>query len=132
MRNSRVSFTLVACAISVTLGTGCGQTDQEQVREATEDYIDAISKGDFAAACELFTAEYRAELGGDAGCARAQADQFAGPPGSTANLEIAAVRVKGDRANVAMNVHRDSGSPSPLALLMVNEADDRWRIRGQQ
>jgi ketosteroid isomerase-like protein len=121
----------LACAVSIAIGTGCGQTDQEQVREVTEDYIGAISKQDFAAACELFTDEYRTELGGDSGCARAQADQFTGPQGTSPELEIAGVRVRGDRANVALNVSRD-GSPSPLALLMVAEDDDRWRIRGQQ
>jgi ketosteroid isomerase-like protein len=131
MRNSRLYFTLTACAFLITLGTGCGQTDQEQVREVTEDYIDAIAKGDYEAACELFTPAYLSELDGTAGCARSQADQFGGPSGSTATLEIAAVRTKGDRANVTINVSRGGSPPSPLALLMSNEADD-WRISGQQ
>jgi hypothetical protein len=131
MRNSRLYFTLAACAISVTLGTGCGQTDQEQVREVTEHYIDAIAKGDYEAACELFTPAYLIELGGAAGCARSQADQFGGPTGPTATLEIAAVRTKGDRANVTINVSRGGSPPSPLALLMSNQSDD-WRISGQQ
>ena len=122
---------IVACVLAVAVGAGCGRTDQEQVREVTEDYIDAIAKGDFGGACDLFTDEYRSELGGEAGCARAQADQFASPQGSAPKLEIADVRVKGDRANVGLEISRD-GPPSPLSLLMVKEDDDRWRIRGQQ
>jgi ketosteroid isomerase-like protein len=133
--NLRDSWRLIgalACAAALAGGAGCGQTDEEHVREVTEDYIGAIANRDFAGACGLFTAAYRAELGGEAGCAQAQEDQFGGAPGSTAELEIASVRVNGDRANVALNVSRGSGSPSPLALLMVNQGDDDWRIRGQQ
>ena len=130
-RISKPTLTALACAVAVALGSGCGQTDQEQARKATEDYIQAISRGNYAAACELFTAGYRAELGGEAGCARAQADQFTGPQGNPPDLAIATVRVMGDRANVALNVSRD-GPPSPLLLLMVNEGGDEWRIRGQQ
>ena len=123
---------MVACVGAIGLIAGCGQTDQEQVREVTEDYADAISKGDYAGACKLFTAEYLAELGGVDGCAVAQRDQFGGPEGATSTVEIAAVRAKGDRGNVTVNVAREGGSPSPLTLLMVKDDSDEWLIRGQQ
>jgi hypothetical protein len=132
MRSSRRIAALALLALSAAAATGCGQTDQEQVREVTEDYIDAIGMGDYAGACRLFTAGYVAELGGAGGCERAQADQFGGPGGPTAAIEIASVGVKGDRGNVTVNVTREGGSPSPLTLLMVKQADDEWRVRGQQ
>ena len=102
------------------------------MREATEDYADAISRGDYAAACKLFTAEYIVELEGAAGCERAQRDQFEGAGGARTSVEIAGVRVNGDRGNVTVNITREGGSPSPLTLLLVKEDDDQWRIRGQQ
>ena len=123
---------LLACAASAALAAGCGQTDQEQARKATEDYIEAIAKGDYGAACRQFTAEFLRELDGPAGCERAQADQFGGPGGATATLEVANVRVNGERGNVTVNVTREGGSPSPLTLLMVKEDDEEWRVRGQQ
>ena len=94
--------------------------------------MDALTRGDYAGACKQFTAAYVRELGGAAGCERAQADQFEGPGGAPATLEIASVGVKGDRGNVTVNVIREGGSPSPLTLLMVKENDDEWRVRGQQ
>src|SRR5262245_33531596 len=129
---SRHFLSGVACVAALALGAGCGQTDQEKVREVTDDYAQAISKGDYSGACKLFTAEYLAELEGPAGCERAQRDQFAGPGGATATVEVAVVRVNGDRGNVTVNVTREGGSPSPLTLLTVKEDDDQWRIRGQQ
>jgi hypothetical protein len=130
MRNRKPRRALLVLAAAAAIGAGCGQTDQERAREATEDYIEAISKGDYAAACKLFTPAYLRELNGPAGCERAQADQFGGPGGTTATLEISSVRVKGDRGNVTVNVSR-GGSPSPLTLLMVAEGDE-WLVRGQQ
>lgn len=122
---------MLACAAAIAAAPGCGETEQEQVRDATDAYISAVAKGDYAAACELFTAAYLKELEGPVGCRRAQADQFGGPAGASASLEIASVRVKGDRANVTVNVSRGAGSPSPLTLLMVLQ-DEEWLIRGQQ
>jgi hypothetical protein len=119
---------LLACAALIA-AAGCGKTDQEQVRELSEDYVAAISKGDFAGACGLFTDAYRQQLGGEVGCEVAQADQFGGPDGSV-KLEIAAIKVKGDRGNVGLMV-RQSGSPSPLTLLVEKEDGD-WLVRGQQ
>jgi ketosteroid isomerase-like protein len=121
----------LACAVAVLVWAGCGQSDQEQVREVVQDYIQTVSKGDFAATCDLFTAEYRRQLGGDPACVQAQAAQF-GSPSSKPELALSSVHVKGEHANAGLQISRDSGSPSPLSLLLVLEDDDQWRIRGQQ
>jgi hypothetical protein len=121
----------LACAASIVGSGGCGQSDQEQVRELVQDYIHTVSKGDFAATCDLFTSRYRRELARDAGCVEAQTAQF-GPQGSAPDLEIASVHVNGEHANAGLNISRNGGSPSPLSLLLVLEDDDQWRIRGQQ
>ena len=131
MGKSKRFLTGIACAVAMLLWGGCGQSDQEQVRQVVEDYIQAVSKGDFAATCDLFTDEYRRQLGGDAACVQAQRAQY-GSASSEPDLQISSVHVKGKHANAGLEISRDSGSPSPLSLLVVLEDDDQWRIRGQQ
>jgi hypothetical protein len=130
VRSRAIAAVLVA-GLAAT-ACACGKSDQEQVRQVVEDYIQALSTGSFDAACELFTPRYRRQLGGAAACAEAQADQFGGSGAAKAELELSRVRVKGEHANATLNVSRNSGPPSPLAVLLALDENDHWRIRGEQ
>jgi hypothetical protein len=97
-----------------------------------EDYIQTVERRDFGATCDLLTAGYRLQLGGDAGCMRAQLAQF-GPETARTELQIASVGVDDSRANAGLMLSRDGSGPFPYRLLLVRDPDDdRWRIRGQQ
>ncbi len=118
------------CLVAAAAGAGCGRTDQERVREVAQDYIQAASGGDFAAACHRFTDRFLHELGGEGGCEAALAGQYA-QRGAKPEVELASVQVKGHRASAELRIKRDGGAPSPFTLLLI-KGGAGWQISGQQ
>ena len=131
---SRRALALAGALIVGVSVSGCGSSDEEQVRGAVRDYFAAVVDGDWDRACELSATEVRADLeriDGGTTCERAMDLAYRLDERGRRQLrerfafEVVAVRVEGDRARVRL---REALTPDgePTAELRREEGD--WRI----
>lgn len=127
----RRTITLLACLGALTLAVACGRSDEEQARDAVQEYVEAGDGGDYERACELLSEAFKREQRLLANCERAlrARDRDQGE----VNTEIATVRVRGNTATVDLNLTREGQSASRLVLLLRRPDEDAdWRIAAQQ
>jgi Domain of unknown function (DUF4878) len=113
--------------------TGCGASDEEQVRSAVADYVEAVVEGDGDRACELMTGRARrtalaaaAFTGGD-GCSgvmgRLREFYDDGELRAMREFEIEGVRIEGERAEVTVPETVDDGDDTVL-----RKVEGEWLI----
>jgi hypothetical protein len=127
-------LTATACAAALVAFAGCGESDQEQAREVVQEYVDARTDGDFAAICDLYSDDFKEELGASENCEAFVEEQSGGgedgAPGE--ELQIVEVRVPNeDRAIADLDVVRGGEGPARIGLILSREGDD-WKISGLQ
>ncbi|MSO41097.1 MAG: hypothetical protein EXQ70_04260 [Solirubrobacterales bacterium] len=123
------TLTALACLTVLAVGVGCGESDEQQVRSAVEDFTLVKETGDYGTACDVMTLRFRRQIGLRGDCEQALEEQLKQPPDRS--YEIAEVRVRRNRAAVGLNVAQDEAPPSRLTYILKN-LGDRWRIVGQR
>jgi ketosteroid isomerase-like protein len=123
-------FTALLCAAAmVTLGA-CGESEQEQAREAVQGYVDAQNDDDFGAICDLYSDAFKAQLGITAEACPAFVEEQSS--GAATSFELVGVNVKGDTAFADIDAtSEDAEGPSRLTVTLARE-DDEWVITGLQ
>jgi hypothetical protein len=99
-----------------------------------QDYVDARTDGDFATICDLYSDDFKQELGASEDCeAFVEEQSGGGADGAPAEeLQIVDVRVRDDdRAIADIDVTRGGEGPARIGLILTREGDD-WRISGLQ
>ncbi len=129
-RVGRAPAVLVVVAL---LATGCGESDEDRAEKTVEGYFDALSAGDYAAACGATGREFQSTLATYAeetfpklerrGC-EAVLDRIASQTDPSLvraqmRLEVRKVQVKGDSADVDL-------APGQRATLA--KRGDEWEI----
>lgn len=105
----RVPAVGVIAAVGVTLlaSSGCGGSQDDDVRAVVDRFYRAVTEGDGAAACGLLTPRAQDELERSAGteCATAVLEEVPPAPGDAGEVEafgtMAQVRLDGDTAFLA-------------------------------
>jgi hypothetical protein len=110
-------------------GAGCGQSEQEQAREVVQDYVDARNSGEYEAECDLYSEEFKEQLGA-ADCPAFIEEQTTGADFEQ-TLELVSVRVKGDRATAELDVAAEGGGTTRVGLILENQDGD-WKVTGLQ
>jgi hypothetical protein len=121
------SITAAICTFLVVAGVGCGQSDQEEAREAVQDYVDASNGDDYERVCELYADSFKEELGAT-DCPAFVEEQTSGLDGE---IEIVSVRVRDERAIAELDAAGESGAPTRIGLILEQEDGD-WLITGLQ
>ncbi len=125
----RRSLTALAFLTAFAGAAGCGESDEQQVRSAVEDFTTVQETGEYGRACEVLTARFERQIGLHGDCESAlRASLEAGPDRS---YEIVDVRVHRNRAAVELNVSQGGEGPSRLTYIL-KDLEDRWRIVGQR
>jgi hypothetical protein len=126
-------LTALFCAAALAGATGCGESDQEQAREVVQDYVDARADDDFETVCDLYSDEFKEELGAAENCTAFLEEQTGGadPPEAPDELQVVSVRVNDDRGTAEIDVVREGQGPSRIGLLLARDGDD-WKISGLQ
>ena len=119
------ALTAIACLVALAAFAACGESDTEQAREVAQDYVDATNGGDFERICELYSDDFKEELGA-ADCAAFVQEQSSG---ADTELELVEVRVSGDKATADLDSVSEQEGPARLSLRLEREDDD-WRITG--
>ena len=122
------SITAAICAVLLVAGAGCGQSDQEQAREAVQDYVDASNGDDYERICELYSDSFKQQLGAT-DCPAFVEEQTSGL--DAGDLEIVSVRVRDERAIAELDAAGESGAPTRIGLVLEQE-DGEWLITGLQ
>lgn len=122
------SVTAALCAALLVAGAGCGQSEQEQAREAVQEYVDARNSQDFEAECELYSEEFKRQLGAT-DCPAFVEEASSGA--AVGDLTIVSVRVRGDRATTELDLIGESGAPTRVVLTLERQDGD-WKITGFQ
>ena len=117
------------CTALLVAGAGCGQSEQEQAREAVQEYIDARNSADFEAECDLYSEEFKKEVGAT-DCPAFIEEQTTGA-GVQGDLELVSVRVKDDRATAEVDLTGESGAPTRVVLKLERQDGD-WKVTGFQ
>jgi hypothetical protein len=125
----RPILTAAVCLAALAVAIGCGQSDEQQARDAVQDYVDARVEGDYERECELYSDSYKEQLGVDGNCPEFVKEAASGGPPS--ELEIVDVRVNGDKANADLDATGESGAPIRIGLQLEREGDE-WRISALQ
>jgi len=126
----RFAITSVIVAALFASVVGCGQSEEEKAREVAQDYVDARNAEDYERICELYSDEFKEELGAIEGCPAFVQEQSSGadqPP----DLELVDVRLAEDedRATAEIDVVSEGGGPIRLGVTLEREGDS-WRISG--
>ncbi|MGZ5310130.1 MAG: hypothetical protein ACXWZW_10930 [Solirubrobacterales bacterium] len=127
-------LTVLACAATLGALAACGESDQEQAREVVQDYVDARTSGDFGAICDLYSDDFKQELGAVDDCEGFVREQSGGGADGEAaeELEIVDVRVRdSDRGIADIDVVRGGEGPARIGLILSRDGDD-WKISGLQ
>jgi ketosteroid isomerase-like protein len=123
----RAALTSLACALAVVVAVGCGESDQEQARDAVQDYVDAVGEQDYDAVCDLYSDSFKQQLAVGDNCAAFVQEQTSGGP--TQELEVVDVRVNGEKATADLDAANEAGGPSRITL-QLEEQDGDWKISG--
>ena len=110
-------------------GAGCGQSDQEQAREAVQEYVDARNSGDFEGECDLYSDEFKEQLGAT-DCPAFVEEQTSGADFEQ-SLELVSVRVKDDSATAELDAAAEGGGTT-RAILVLERQDGDWLVTGFQ
>lgn len=123
MMGRKLTALALAFALAAALAA-CGESDQEQAREAAQDYVDARNADDFEAVCDLYSERYIEELG--AGDCPAFVQESSS--GAESELELVDVRVSDGVATADIDIVSEGGGPIRVGLRMeLNDADE-WEI----
>lgn len=122
-------LTTLACAAAILVVAGCGETEEEQAREVAQEYVDALNGDDFATICELYSDDFKNQLGATDNCEEFVKEQSSGED-TPGEFELGDVRVNDDRAIVDLTVTRD-GNPVALGVVL-EEQDGEWRVASLQ
>jgi ketosteroid isomerase-like protein len=118
---------LVALALAACGGDGNG-SDEDQVAEAVESFVQAGNEGDAEAACELLTTDLAERIaragGGD--CAKALGDFLGSAEHIETKVRIEEVRVSESRANADVTIFQGDDARQEKVLLV--EEDGEWRL----
>ncbi len=123
------SITAALCAVLLVAGAGCGQSDQEKAREVVQEYVDARNSKDFEAECDLYSEEFKEQLGA-VDCPAFVEEQSSGADFKQ-ELTIVSVRVDGDRAQADLDVTAEGGGTTRVGLVLERQ-DGEWAITGLQ
>jgi ketosteroid isomerase-like protein len=117
-------LTALVCAAALAGAVGCGQSDQQQARDAVEDYADARNSGDFERVCELLSDSFKQTAAIGQNCPAFVQEQTSGASGE---FKVVQVSVNDDNATATLDVEQGSDGPSRVQLRLVRQGDD-WRI----
>lgn len=115
---------------ALTVGCGGGDSDEDQVRDVVNSFVQAGKDRDPAEACSLLASDQLQlveRAGGGADCERVLGGLFAKPDAAATDLQIEAVRVQGDRATVDVSVKSGGSTAQAEGILLVREGDG-WKI----
>jgi hypothetical protein len=120
---------LAACCVALAGCGGGGGSDEDQVREVVQSFVDAGNEKDPAAACELLARQQlRAvrKLGGS--CPEVVAGLLEASNGGT-SVTVDEVRIEGNRATADVTVKAGGGSgPGRSSSLLLVREDGEWRL----
>lgn len=125
-------FTALLCAALLTGLTACGESEQEQAREAVQAYVDAQNDDDYEAICDLYSDAFKAQLGITAEACPAFVEEQSS--GAATTFELVGVNIKGDAAFADIDATSEDGDgagPSRLSVTLARE-DGEWVITGLQ
>jgi len=120
----------LACAAALVALTGCGESDQEKAREVVQDYVDARNDSDYQRACDLYSDDFKEELGASANCAAFLEEQSSGADVG-GEFSLVEVRVNEDRAIGEIDVTQEGQGPSRIGVILSRDGDS-WKISGLQ
>jgi len=120
----------VAVALMTIALAGCGpfggKSDQDKASDTVTQLIDARNQGDFVKVCSLIASQQLAKFK-QAGTTCEQALPKLARKGTTTAINIAQVRVSGDRATVDATVSQNGGAGNAQTILLVKEGGD-WKV----
>ena len=123
-------LTALICAAALVALAGCGESEQEQAREAVQGYVDAQNDDDFEAVCDLYSDAFKAQLGVTAEACPAFVEEQSS--GAATSFELVGVNVNDDTATADIDATSEDGAgPSRLTVLLARE-DGEWVITGLQ
>ena len=124
------SLTALLCAAALVALAGCGESEQEQAREAVQGYVDAQNDDDFEAVCDLYSDALKAQFGvTPEACPAFVQEQSSG---AATSFELVGVNVNGDTATADIDAMSEDGAgPSRLTVTLARE-DGEWEITGLQ
>ena len=123
----------VAVLLAAALIAGCGgggESDEDQVRDVVESFVQAGEDRDAATACDLLAADQVKtveDIGPGGSCATILAGIFSKAEDVNTDVEIQDVRVEGDRATVDATVKSPDSQPKAESILVVKE-DGEWKL----
>ena len=119
------ALTAIVCLAAAVALSACGESDQEQAREVAQEYVDASNDDDFEAVCDLYSEDFKRQLGAE-NCTAFVEEQSSG---AETELELVEVRVSGDKATADLDSVSEQEGPARLSLQLAREDDD-WKITG--
>ena len=124
------SLTALLCAAALVALAGCGESEQEQAREAVQGYVDAQNDDDFGAVCDLYSDAFKAQLGITSEACPAFVEEQSS--GAATSFELVGVNVNEDVATADIDATSEDGAgPSRLTITLAREDGD-WEITGLQ
>ncbi|MGH2980531.1 MAG: hypothetical protein ACRDKV_00620 [Solirubrobacterales bacterium] len=124
-RRAWVGLLLVVIAVA-----GCGpvggESDTEAAGDTVTELIEARNRNDFAAVCDLISAQQLAAFT-RAGRSCAKTLRQVVGVNTTTTIRIEQVRVSGDRATVDATVSQTGGAGRAQTILLVKEDGD-WKV----
>ena len=128
-RNHRAGIAVLLAATALAGCGGGGDSDEDQVRDVVNSFVEAGRERDAAAACELLAADQvkTVEGLGSGGCAAVLGGIFAKSEDVETDVDIQDVRVEGNRATVDATVKAPGVEPRTQTILLVKE-DGEWKL----
>jgi hypothetical protein len=121
---------VVAVALITIALAGCGpfggKSEQDKAGDTVTQLIAARNQGDFVKVCSLIASQQLAKFK-QAGTTCEQALPKLARKGTTTAINIAQVRVSGDRATVDATVSQNGGAGNAQTILLVKEGGD-WKV----
>ncbi len=109
---------------------GCGpyggKSEQDKASGAVTQLVEGRNQGDFVRVCSLIASQQLAKFK-QAGTTCERALPKLAQKGSTTSINVAQVRVSGDRAMVDATVSQNGGAGNAQTILLVKEGGD-WKV----
>ena len=129
MGETRRAKAVAVALITIPLA-GCGpfggKSEQDKAGDTVTQLIAARNQGDFVKVCSLIASQQLAKFK-QAGTTCEQALPKLARKGTTTAINIAQVRVSGDRATVDATVSQNGGAGNAQTILLVKEGAD-WKV----
>jgi hypothetical protein len=119
-----VAVAAVVVVLVIVLGGG-EESPDEAARTSAEEFVAALTEGDYETACGMLAEALRSQLGGE-GCP----DQLAatvGRAGEDLEIEVLDVRVSGPKA-VAETRVRSAAGPATESSFDMELEGETWRV----